>query len=108
MVLTEMPSTRTSDVIMKPLPSSTTRTGPEPSVTLLGAMEAIAGAISVPLGLIAIIVLFALILRRAADVDSGSRAEEALGRNDCLTGDSLTSATPSAPQHWTSRPPVAD
>src|SRR3954447_18626860 len=43
-VFTETPSTRTSDVIMKPLPSSTTRTGPDPSVTFAGDIDEIAGA----------------------------------------------------------------
>src|SRR5262249_46322216 len=43
-VFTETPFTRTSDVIMKPLPSSTTRTFCEPSVTLLGSITLIVGA----------------------------------------------------------------
>jgi len=43
-VLTDTPSTRTRDVIMNPLPSNTTRTGPDPALTLLGWMELIVGA----------------------------------------------------------------
>src|SRR5438874_1716356 len=43
-VLTEIPSTRTRDVIVNPLPSNTTRTGGDPSFTLLGWIELITGA----------------------------------------------------------------
>jgi hypothetical protein len=43
-VLTEIPSTRTKDVIMKPLPSNTTRTDRDPSLRLLGWIELITGA----------------------------------------------------------------
>src|SRR5262245_31687307 len=43
-VLTDMPLTRTKDVIMNPLPSNTTRTEGDPSFTLLGWIELIAGA----------------------------------------------------------------
>ena len=43
-VLTEIPSTRTNDVVVNPLPSSSTCTGADPSCTRLGCMALIVGA----------------------------------------------------------------
>src|SRR3954468_5651078 len=43
-VLTEIPSTRTRDVVVNPLPSSITCTGDDPSCTRLGCIELIVGA----------------------------------------------------------------
>src|SRR5262245_61025547 len=43
-VLTEIPSTRTKDVVVNPLPSSITRIDDEPSWTRFGSIELIVGA----------------------------------------------------------------
>src|SRR5690242_6798327 len=43
-VFTDCPSTRTNDVVVNPLPSSTTRTPHDPSCTFIGWIALIVGA----------------------------------------------------------------